>query len=89
MVPSNLLGCGPAGPEFFLILAWPMLVPLIAGAGGLLAWYLGGMAESHVRQKRDRRRRAGCCAFCGYDLRATPHRCPECGRVARRSGAYA
>jgi hypothetical protein len=48
---------------------WPLLcafglLPLLR----LRAWHL-----------RRRRSSAGLCPLCGYDLRATPGRCPECG----------
>jgi hypothetical protein len=58
--------------EMVTLPAWPVLVLLGVMP---LAWVV-----SRVRARlRTARQRRGLCAACGYDLRATRDRCPECG----------
>ena len=70
-------GGGPYGmqtlsvPYWFLV-ALTMLAPL----AWLMRW-----------RRRRHRRRTGLCPVCGYDLRASPDRCPECGAHVESAAA--
>jgi hypothetical protein len=58
---------------------------LVMWYGMRLIDYLASKASRAIGDYRERgkRSRRGLCPTCGYDLRATADRCPECGRTAR------
>jgi hypothetical protein len=57
-------------PTWSLVLAFAVLPTIVA------------FRQIRAVRRRRRRSRLGLCPACGYDLRATPDRCPECGREA-------
>ena len=51
----------------------------------LLVLATGVPPAVHLHRRSRAAKRAGTCPRCGYDLRATPDRCPECGTTAGRN----
>jgi hypothetical protein len=89
MAPLIPLACGPTFDGILIVLFWPLLLLALGAFAGLyMLWCVAESIADHPRRKRNARRQAGLCAFCGYDLRVTPERCPECGRFAYRGPAY-
>lgn len=54
---------------------------IIFGAWATVIAAAGLVALHFLKRQaiRDHRKATGCCVQCGYDLKATPERCPECG----------
>jgi hypothetical protein len=69
----------PDSYETLISIRWPYIV---AFALCLPAWK--ALAIAHNR-RRAARVRHGLCPTCGYDLRATPNQCPECGKTMEQT----
>jgi hypothetical protein len=78
--PVNRLGFGgevrrgPFGVQYEAVVPYYAIGATTALVPALALW----------RRVRWSRPRDGFCPTCGYDLRATPDRCPECGTIPTR-----
>ena len=62
---------------------WECEVPVWFILGATAVWPALWLRRLRRLWQREQRRLNVLCLHCGYDLRATPDRCPECGTSAR------
>jgi hypothetical protein len=60
--------------------SWSVTLPMWAVILLTLALPMRTATQLWRARRRRRRLSAGMCPDCGYDLRGSPERCPECGR---------
>ncbi len=63
----------------------PLWAVALAAAAPPAGWLFSLLRK---RRNRSARLRNGLCLDCGYDLRGSPGRCPECGSAAARDAAF-
>jgi len=68
----------PGDSTYVLVPHWVVALVFLLPPG----WWL---LKNRKQRLRQRRLELGHCPTCGYDLRATPDRCPECGTVPQKA----
>jgi hypothetical protein len=71
-------------PVRFIYRAGPPSAGLVIVADWFAALAFAALPGYRLARRVRRRERAGYYARCGYDLRATPERCPECGTATHQ-----
>jgi hypothetical protein len=76
--PKNIATTQATGQSWLsqYIIGIPFWLPILL-LGTPIAWQLLNLPA----RRRRARIAAGQCISCGYSLRATPNRCPECGTI--------
>ena len=89
--PAEMLGMGLAFPvflPFFLLYGLGAfefgIQAALPSIGMYLVFALTFTACMFILGRWRSKPKPGYCHVCGYDLRATPNRCPECGTVPEK-----
>jgi hypothetical protein len=61
------------------------LWPIVLCTAAMPSWWIVGIRRCRREQREQQRMAKGQCPNCGYDLRATPDRCPECGTIPQET----
>jgi hypothetical protein len=80
-MPIRIAGAGPPWPGSPISISI-VYIPL-STVSPILALLPAVWIVLALRRYLSQKPKEGHCAVCGYDLRATPEKCPECGTIQR------
>jgi hypothetical protein len=81
-LPALFLWFGPYLAPLLFIALFGVSLAVLLSVLWTLSWIVDPTRRAQKRtESAEQSQRLGRCLNCGYDLRATPDRCPECGTV--------